>query len=121
MNISEVLKFQYPDAKSDDYSLQDNSDGLGQFISKWNISLGPQPTLDELDFIEKSQEFIDYQKAKVKSEKIAQAKDVFKSKLLEALTGSMISDDIPGDPLIVRAKNTLVSDILTLKQVIAEP
>lgn len=48
MNLTKAIQFIYPDAKPNDYTVQDDSDGKGQFIAQWNLTQ-PQPTQAELE------------------------------------------------------------------------
>lgn len=44
---ADAIVHMFPGAVSTiDFALQDNSDGNGPFIAKWNEALGPQPTID---------------------------------------------------------------------------
>lgn len=54
MNIALVIKYMFPDATREDYTVRDNSDGQPHFIDFWNIKDGqgnlvPEPTQGELE------------------------------------------------------------------------
>jgi hypothetical protein len=56
MTLSEKIKSIYPSLTSADFdsafgtiSLQDNSDGKGAFIAKWEHPTLPRPTQEQLD------------------------------------------------------------------------
>lgn len=46
-----AIKYLYPDIKDSEFLLQDNSDGKGVFISKWEYS-SQQPTIEELKAVQ---------------------------------------------------------------------
>jgi hypothetical protein len=56
MTLYEKIRFLHPELKDSDFdlisgviSLQDNSDGNGAFISKWQHPSIPMPNIDDLN------------------------------------------------------------------------
>lgn len=48
--LYESIKHIYPNIKDNEFSLQDNSDGNGAFVSRWDYS-EPQPTQAQIDSV----------------------------------------------------------------------
>jgi len=49
MSLYHSIKAIYPDIQDYEYSLQDDSDGKGPYISRWVSTQYPQPTQEQLD------------------------------------------------------------------------
>jgi len=97
------ILYKYPSATDDDFKLQDDSDGKGPRIVKWNVDkLGPAPTRAELDAVVKDQKF-NNMVAKIKGNMAARARSVHESPAPgDPPIGSMVRwlDDATGNYMI---------------------
>lgn len=50
INLADIIQLKFPNANPlTDFTIQDNSDGNGPFVAKWNVPNVPEPTQEELD------------------------------------------------------------------------